>query len=72
MSVIYPEIAVANDGVEDPEFPQKCPVCDADVDVELHSKHSFERKIVYECGGTYSLKPQIQNHTNKYWGNCID
>lgn len=31
---------------------------------------SYARKAVYACGGTYELKSQCQNHTDKWWGRC--
>jgi len=27
---------------------------------------------IYKCGGGYSQKTQIQNHTDKWWGSCPD
>jgi hypothetical protein len=31
---------------------------------------AYARKAAYACGGTYELKPQCQNHTDKWWGRC--
>lgn len=66
----YKEIEIRNDGQSLPTFPNKCKVCGAKTKEEIKSKSYWECKIEYECGGTYKHKSQIQNHTNKYWGNC--
>jgi hypothetical protein len=50
-----------------PKFPEVCPKCGADIadsDVKGYSGPK------YECGGQFRLKPQIQTHTNYWWGHC--
>jgi hypothetical protein len=49
-----------------PEFPETCPKCGAPVKWESDGFHG----PTYECLGKYRSKPQIQNHTNKWWGHC--
>ncbi len=49
------------------ELPDKCPVCDAKATVKKDGQFA---KRMYECGGSYSMKPQIQNHTDYFWGSC--
>lgn len=68
---IYEEVHMRiQRGVPDPlpEFPDTCPECGAAKD-ETH-KSNFYRPVRYECGGTFDIKPQIQNHTDKWWGSC--
>lgn len=66
----YDEIHIPNDRKSLPEFPKKCPVCGADTETEVKSEKYYECSITYKCGGTYTHKEQLQNHTNKYWGEC--
>jgi hypothetical protein len=47
-------------------IPKNCPICRAKGKID---KQKFET-IIYGCGGFYESKPQIQNHTDKYWGQC--
>jgi len=47
-----------------PKFPDTCPTCNA----PATTKQIGEAR--YECGGRYGPKPQIQNHTDKFWGRC--
>jgi len=66
---VYPEITTPNDGKSKPIFPDECPKCLA-VTVALALGHVNDCMCKYACGGTYTCKPQIQNHTNKWWGYC--
>lgn len=51
-----------------PKIPPKCPVCNAK---KIGGKFSDRyAKIKYACGGGYHPKPQIQNHTDYWWGTC--
>lgn len=66
---IYPELVgfrVNGAKAPPPEFPHHCPVCDAEITI----RHRWNCR--YECGGGYQSKPQIQNHTEKFWGKCGD
>jgi hypothetical protein len=55
--------APAQDGP--PSFPVACPACGSPlVDVVVG------RSAAYDCGATYTEKPQIQNHTDIWWGIC--
>jgi hypothetical protein len=49
-----------------PNFPETCPSCTSSVKKDMDHFHG----PTYECGGQYRNKPQIQCHTNKYWGHC--
>jgi hypothetical protein len=50
-----------------PDYPEVCPVCGSEVvDSDCDGYHGPK----YECGGQYKYKPQIQNHTSKWWGKC--
>ena len=73
MSKSYPEVttpayALPTPGNTKPEFPKACPVCGACV-VETSTEWCRETAR-YACGGAYTSKPQIQNHTLKWWGSC--
>lgn len=65
---IYEEVTTPCDSKTKPKFPERCPVCSAstvDLDRTPGTGH-----IRYACGGDYTPKPQIQNHTDKWWGVC--
>lgn len=69
---VYPELSVRN---EHPTpaiiFPNACPVCGASVEYGQDGGTGWAL-LRYKCGGQYSAKPQIQNHTLKWWGRCGD
>jgi len=46
-------------------FPRTCPMCGSP---EVGDQSYGGAK--YTCGGEYSIKSQIQNHTEKWWGLC--
>lgn len=46
-------------------FPETCPACGAARTAERPG-----RDCSYACGGGYRDKPQIQNHTDYWWGSC--
>jgi hypothetical protein len=46
-------------------FPDVCPVCNAAATTD-----GDYRGRKYACGGKYETKPQIQNHTEVWWGRC--
>jgi len=87
-SRIYPEvIGDYSRGwkVDPPEFPDACPACGAERndDPETPVPHPYDRGetvrignggrwATYACGGYYKRKPQIQNHTDYWWGKCGD
>jgi hypothetical protein len=64
---IYPEIYKRNELGQEPEYPKACPACGAKTKSPEFDHYDGP---VYECGGQYTFKPQIQNHTNKWWGTC--
>jgi hypothetical protein len=69
----YPELALATHLDSKPDFPASCPSCDAPrVPTALQPEHGggHYRCCHYKCGGAYTYKPQIQNHTDKWWGVC--
>ena len=37
---------------------------------EAGDKNAGVSWVTYECGGYYRSKPQIQNHTDYWWGTC--
>ncbi len=49
-----------------PTFPESCPVCGAAASAHGNRYHP----VTYACGAAYTDKPQIQNHTDKWWGAC--
>jgi len=49
-----------------PTFPAACPACGA----EGTPSTSYYDPVSYACGAAYTMKPQIQNHTDKWWGTC--
>lgn len=49
-----------------PTFPDACPVCGAAATAHGNRFHP----VTYACGAAYDDKPQIQNHTDKWWGAC--
>lgn len=51
-------------------FPDACPVCSAPATHRNEDGPHYGRFCEYVCGGKYTNKPQIQNHTNKWWGHC--
>lgn len=66
-ATIYPELVgfmYRGNPIPPVAFPPKCPVCDSPL-VQLE-----ELSCTYTCGGGYSPKPQIQNHTDIWWGQC--
>jgi hypothetical protein len=66
-SHIYPEIRQPMRGLlKAPEFPAACPACGA----EVQARGNFFHPVTYACGGSYDEKPQIQNHTDVWWGRC--
>ena len=50
-----------------PEYPDSCPCCGAGI---VKDERDQDHGPVYGCGGQYTSKPQIQNHTDKWWGVC--
>ncbi len=50
-------------------LPHFCPVCYAP-EKERKNIGSGHDIVNYECGGVYEPKPQIQNHTDYWWGHC--
>ena len=63
----YPEVHV--DSHQPANLPLVCPKCGCAVIDHTDIGKPWER-IVYACGGAYRSKPQIQNHTDKWWGHC--
>lgn len=59
---LYSEIHTRRYGT--PTFPDVCPCCGA------VATQKEDKKVHYACGGSYTPKPQIQNHTDKWWGQC--
>ena len=51
-------------------FPDTCPECGSLKTDEIVTGFSSDRGCHYECGGGYRRKPQIQNHTDVWWGSC--
>ena len=69
-----PEIAMSHVDAETlpAPFPEVCPRCGAAKTNELNGTNiaDYRRTITYACGASYTHKPQIQNHTEKWWGTC--
>lgn len=66
---VYPEVWAERDAP--PVFPEKCPVCGGvRVQGSEPGATSYSATASYFCGGKYELKPQIQTHTDKWWGKC--
>lgn len=69
MNKIYPEKVghwVRRQECPPPKFPDECPACGSKA---LPDERPGWRRD-YECGGAYKCKPQIQNHTEVFWGKC--
>jgi len=67
MSNIYGELHIAIGRSNDIAFPDTCPVCGAGIkEVPADDMNG----PTYNCGGQYRVKPQIQCHTQKWWGTC--
>lgn len=65
LRAIYPEVWTNRYGDDQPVFPDCCPACGAVKNGEVPGV-----SVEYACGGGYRPKPQIQNHTNYWWGRC--
>ena len=65
---IYDEIACSRAWpTKMPTFPNVCPICKSKTVTDLEN---FFNGPIYKCGGQYNSKPQIQTHTDKWWGKC--
>lgn len=67
---IYPELIgyrSRNREVPPPEYPDTCPSCGAGT---VNAQAEYLHGPLYRCGGQYVIKPQIQNHTDYFWGTC--
>ena len=66
---IYTEISQDSAYVKDriSKFPNTCPLCGAKT---IKEGTDYFNGPIYGCGGQYTFKPQIQNHTDKWWGSC--
>lgn len=53
-------------------FPESCPACKSPRIINHSGVNIIEylRSATYACGAHYTHKPQIQNHTEKWWGTC--
>jgi hypothetical protein len=65
---ILPEIEQAVGDHRVIPFPIACPACGAGI-VSAVDDGSLS-SASYACGAAYKSKPQIQNHTDKWWGTC--
>lgn len=68
---VYPELVgyrSRDREVPPPPVPDTCPICGANK-LGAAAAAMFVAAS-YACGGKYELKPQIQNHTDYYWGTC--
>ena len=54
-------------GSGSPFFSETCPICGA---IIREDNQDYYKGPIYECGGQYTFKPQIQTHTDKWWGSC--
>ena len=65
------EITCDNSEGNAPRFPKHCPRCGAPA-TAIVAKGGCHDVAKYECGSAFKWKPQIQNHTNKWWftGPC--
>lgn len=68
MKKVYDEIWRPHNGTP-ADLPAYCPVCQATT-VQREGVNTPWESRHYACGGAYKSKPQIQNHTNKWWGHC--
>lgn len=67
----YTEIQLDRRVNKRPDFPLTCPECGEEVIARSGPSVWPEfSAVMYGCGGAYKHKPQIQNHTNKWWGSC--
>jgi len=65
---VLPEVAVSryDRPRKAPVFPPACPRCGA---AQAGTPFPWTGPT-YACGAVYAPKPQIQNHTDKWWGVC--
>jgi hypothetical protein len=73
--LIYPELTgnqIRGKKKHPVEYPDKCPACGAEKVSEKEFIIGTDRfpTRIYGCGGKYETKPQIQNHTDYFWGSC--
>lgn len=69
---VYPEIVgflSRNREIGPPQFPDACPICGAKI-TDASREDELSAFASYACGGGYTIKPQIQNHTRIWWGVC--
>lgn len=59
-----PETLIPTDhfGPKHPRYGEKLPIGEWGM--------AEGRAATYECGGYWREKPQIQNHTDYFWGRC--
>jgi hypothetical protein len=68
----YPELIgyhLRDRAAPPPPFPNQCPICRA-VRVGMTGDARDNDVALYECSGAYTSKPQIQTHTDYWWGSC--
>lgn len=68
-NLIYPEITQPVEVRTLPDFPLRCPICGSPKTLS-EKEMGYRVGPRYWCGGQYTMKPQIQNHTDKWWGAC--
>lgn len=66
---VYPEVSVETCSNLPGSFPGRCPHCGAFVNDRQYVGQPWE-EVHYKCGGSYTSKPQIQNHHHVWWGRC--
>jgi len=67
---IYTEIHQSSDSKWiKPEFPDACPCCGETLIVP-DDPQEYYTGPQFACGGKFEFKPQIQSHTDKWWGTC--
>ena len=53
-----------------PPLPPHCPRCGGRLRFPISNAERRLDRAVYQCGGEYAFKDQIQNHTDYWWGSC--
>lgn len=73
VTAIYPEMSQSRHDHAPTAFPATCPCCgSAASKINRDDTWAYKRGAWYACGGAYTMKSQIQNHTDKWWGSCPD
>jgi len=69
IAVSYPDIRHESHTVKVPDYPARCPQCNAGRSPWSEHVDQWQGPR-YKCGGQFKSKSQIQNHTDVWSGYC--